>query len=477
MSENLEKQNEEEVPLIMYKKESPQSSAYSEYLLSQLRPKAEQNSTEESYNQLTVKEEAAQIEPYRWNINDEPNISSRSVSVKQKKKRGHLGLRIFAVIMSVMFLLSATATGYMIIDKVFNTGENNNASSGAAVLSNKAAVEETAIVSSAPTNSAMLTAEDAIAKADPSVVCIETEAELVVRIPGMRNTQPYLQSGVGTGFIVTDDGYIATNYHVIEDADVIYVTLFTGERYEAEVIGGDVTADLAIIKINAKNLPEVELGDSDALIKGNTVIAIGTPAGIEFGWTATQGIISAASREIIPNTNFDLSMTVIQTDASINPGNSGGPLINLKGQVIGINSMKLASSSYEGMGFAIPINIAIPIFNDIIANPGIKNSTGSVDFGSADTSTVSFGIQGNDVYDDYTGEPYGWKIAVVNEDGPCWNSGIQTSDIIIALDGEMVTGYSDLVALKLNYKPGDKAVVTILRNGDEYDFTITFAAR
>ena len=419
---------------------------------------------------------------YRWNTTDESNINNKNA----KKAKKNAGIKIFAAVMSLMFLISATFTIFLAAEQ-FNSGESNPAT----VLSNHNAVEESKnnsgdnisdanaiedTVITIPENNAnagskILTTEEAIAKVNPSVVCIQTEAEVTYGSYFGRGSSSYNVQGVGTGFIVSDEGYIATNYHVVENADKITVTLYNGEVYEASLIGGDEVADLAVIKINAKNLPVAELGDSDALVQGQSVVAIGTPAGIEFAWTATGGMVSAINRVV--DVNSRKTMTVIQTDASINPGNSGGPLINMKGQVIGINSMKLASTQYEGMGFAIPINISIPVLNDIIANPGVINEDPS----GTDMSDVSFGIQGGTVYDEMTGIAQGWKISVINEGGPCYNSGLQLSDIIVALDGVQVRTTEDLYELKLNYKPGDKVTVTVLRNGDSYDFEITLAGR
>lgn len=453
----------EEIPLIISKKEEPLKLISS-------NGQNEQNSFM-SNNRNHV---------YRWSADEETSFKAKGKKNAKKQKKS-IGLRIFAAVMSLMFLVSASATGYLIIEQI------NNANYQTPVLSNKDALEETknnsggindaleetaiTIPDNANANAKILTTEEAIAKLNPSVVCIQTEAEVNYNGYFGRNSQPYTVEGVGTGFIVSDDGYIATNYHVVEGASKVTVTLYSGETYEASFIGGDEAADLAVLKIDAKNLPVAELGDSDSLVIGNEVVAIGTPAGMEFGWTATKGIVSAVARDVDVSTRK--TMTVIQTDASINPGNSGGPLINMKGQVIGINSMKLASSQYEGMGFAIPINLAIPVLNNIIANPGVITE----DPGSTDTSSVSFGIQGNTVYDEITGAPQGWKISIINEGGPCDNSGLQLSDIIIALDGTEVTTTEDLYELKMNYKPGDKVTVTILRNGDIYDFVITLTAR
>ena len=440
-------------------------------------------------------EQPEQKQVYRWKTDDEiyddfaKTIKNIKAS-KKNKKRG-LAIKIFAALMSIMFLVSATGLVYVLSGNMDRAAaaqtEAGALGNAATVLSNKDAVEETRAKQSGAledvlvtipenTNSAWLTTEEAIAKVRPSVVCIEVEAEITRGSYYGRNRQPYIISGVGTGFIVSEDGYIATNYHVVEGATKITVTLNTGEQHEAEFVGGDEVADLAIIKIEANGLSKAELGDSDALLQGQDVVAIGTPAGIEFAWTATKGIVSAINRML--DVDSQKTVNVIQTDASINPGNSGGPLINMKGQVVGITSMKLADTAYEGMGFAIPINDAIPVFNNIIQNPGITKMPAASS--PEDQSTVSFGLEGAPVSSldaEYYGLPLGWKISRIVEGGACWNSGLQVSDIIVALDGSVVESTEDMYRLKLNYKPGDKVIVTIYRNGDEYDFEITFAAR
>ena len=450
---------------------------------------------EDIYNGAAAIIEEPKEEPvYRWSMAEVENSLYKK---KTKKARKNIGLKIFAVIMSIMFLFSAASAAYLILEhsgiisNLLDNSGGGDKNSVPPVLSNQEALDET---KNSPAGSAIedtlitipqenagskiLTTEEAIAKVKPSVVCIETELEMPGYYGNWGGGRSYTQQGVGTGFIVSEDGYIATNYHVVENATKITVTLNSGEKYDAELIGGDALADLAIVKINAKNLPVVKLGDSDALQQGQDVVAIGTPAGIEFAGTATKGIVSAINRDV--DVNGQKRMTVIQTDASINPGNSGGPLINMKGEVIGITSMKLASTQYEGMGFAIPINTAINTLNEIIANPGRINNPQSGGSSAEDKSNVSFGLEGFTVTEEDSAMyniPQGWKITKIAEGGPCYNSGLQLSDIIIKLDGKTVTCTEDLYELKMNYKPGDKVTVTIYRNGDIYDFQITLGAR
>ncbi|MCL1792422.1 MAG: trypsin-like peptidase domain-containing protein [Oscillospiraceae bacterium] len=428
-----------------------------------------------------------ELRVYRWSAGDEIYPPKN-----KKKKAGGAGIKIFAAIMAVMFLFCAGSTAYLLrgnmaAQSALEAERSQNRESPPAVLSNKDAVEETkskaagsledtAITIPENSNAPWLTTEEAIAKVSPAVVCIETETELSGGRFN-RNSQPYIAQGVGTGFIVSEDGYIATNYHVVDGVDKITVTLKTGETYEAQFVGGDEVEDLAAIKIEARGLPVAQLGDSDALVQGQDVVAIGTPAGIEFAWSATKGIVSAINRTL--DVNGEKMMTVIQTDASINRGNSGGPLINMKGQVVGINSLKIASTEYEGMGFAIPINSAIDVLNEIIANPGNIVRLPNPD-AAEDESQVSFGLSGRTITaeeSEYYGIPQGWKISEITEGGACDGSGLQPSDIIVALDGSPVESTQDMYDLKMKYKPGDRVTVTIYRNGDVYDFEVTMAAK
>ena len=177
------------------------------------------------------------------------------------------------------------------------------------------------------------------------------------------------QEGGGSGIIINSDGYIITNQHVINGATTVKVVLNNGKEYDAKLIGQDRKTDLAVIKIEETNLPTAELGQSSALEVGELAVAIGNPMGLEFAGSVTAGVISALNRTM---TVDGRQYTLIQTDAAINPGNSGGALVNKYGQVIGINTVKIGASGYEGMGFAIPIDIAMPIINELLESGYVK---------------------------------------------------------------------------------------------------------
>lgn len=256
----------------------------------------------------------------------------------------------------------------------------------------------------------------------------------------------------GTGIVLSEDGYIATNSHVIGDSrSLYYVEVVTndGTTYEAKVIGYDSRTDLAVLKINAKGLTPAQFCDSEYVEVGQDVIAVGNPGGIEFQNSLTRGVVSALNREL----SLSSQVTYIQTDAAINPGNSGGPLCNMYGQVIGINTAKISSSSYEGMGFAIPSQTVKEIVDDLIAKGYVENR-------------VRLGISGQEVslsMQEYYGIPAGVLIAEVSKDGPCDGKGIETNDVLTAIDDESVETFSDIYAILAKHKPGDEVVLSIYK--------------
>lgn len=271
-----------------------------------------------------------------------------------------------------------------------------------------------------------------------------------------------LNKSMGSGIIFDPNGYIVTNYHVIEGADQINVKLAnSGRSLKAKFIGSDATSDLAVIKIEAKNLPTAKFGDSSKVRVGDVAIAIGNPIGEEFAGSVTAGIISALNRKI----QYGGSVyKVLQTDAAINPGNSGGALCNAMGEVIGINSLKLGGSikqNIEGIGFAIAINEASDIVEQImkygrVARPRI-------------------GIYGRDAISEKNDYIKGVYVQEVVKGSGAAAAGIRPTDIIIELDGEKVTSFQDLLAITEKHKIGDMVKCKIWRNGNTIDVTITLS--
>lgn len=274
----------------------------------------------------------------------------------------------------------------------------------------------------------------------------------------------------GTGIIATTDGYIITNAHVVLNSKSSRITVEThdGEEYEAVVVGLDRTTDLAVIKTNDHDFTPAVFGDAEELSMGEWVMALGNPGGTKFANSLTRGIVSGLNREA--GQYSANGMTYIQTDAAINPGNSGGPLVNMYGQVVGINSSKIVTENYEGMGFAIPVSEARPIINELLSGGYIKGRTRlGIMIREIDSATSVM-----------TQMPMGLLITEINEDSAFVGTEAREGDIITALDGETVSSLRDVSDLLLNYAPGDEITVTLYRpasNGrgssSEFEVTVT----
>jgi len=271
-------------------------------------------------------------------------------------------------------------------------------------------------------------------------------------------------SSTGTGVVLTQDGYIVTNCHVVEDARQIEVLLTDGRTAEAVLVGLDEVTDLAVLHISVEELSPAQLGDSAALRVGDTVVAIGDPLGIKLRGTMTDGIISAISRDIDVDGR---TMNLIQTNAALNSGNSGGPLINCYGQVIGINTMKMGDSmsaaGVEGLGFAIPSATVSDIVNQIIAQGYVSGRP-------------TLGITGESIsnlYHFYYRLPKGLYITHVEEGGSADQVGIEEGDILLSIDNVDITSFDSLKSQLYNYAPGDQITAIIYRGGQQYAVTMT----
>lgn len=265
----------------------------------------------------------------------------------------------------------------------------------------------------------------------------------------------------GSGFIISDDGYILTNFHVIEDSDSITVSTFGGDSYEAALIGYDESNDIAVLKIDAEGLSPVILGDSDNLNVGDSVVAIGNPLG-ELTFTLTSGAISAKDREVTFSNN--VSMNLLQTDCAINSGNSGGALFNLYGEVIGVTNAKYSASSGSGasidnIGFAIPINSIMNIVESIIEKGYISKPYIGISVLDVSAETQAYGI------------PAGAAIQSVTQDGPAAQAGLQRGDVITAVDGTAMTS-TELVSYIGEASVGQGIVFSIYRQGEELEITV-----
>ena len=297
-------------------------------------------------------------------------------------------------------------------------------------------------------NGSALSTKEIYRKAAPSVVGI-----VVATREG---------TGTGSGIIMTEDGYILTNAHVVEDAISVTVTTFDGKEYPATVLGSDESTDVAVIRIDASGLMAATFGNSDSIEVGEDAIAIGNPLGMELSFTITKGIVSAINRNI---TIGNYSMTVIQTDASINPGNSGGPLLNSAGEVVGITSAKIMSDystgSVEGIGFAIPINSALDIARDLAVHGRV-------------TGRPYLGIMVQTQYINLDGE-YAYHVVIVSveEDSPAEKAGLRKDDVILTFNGAEIEQTSDLLFERDKCSPGDTVKITVYRNGKEVETSLT----
>ena len=274
-------------------------------------------------------------------------------------------------------------------------------------------------------------------------------------------------TSTGTGIIMSSDGYIITNYHVVSSAQQIVVLLTNGQEYAACRVGGDETSDLMVLKIDATDLTPAEFGDSDAAEVGDSVVAIGDPLGIELRGTMTDGIICGIKRDVDVG---DRTMSLMQTNAALNSGNSGGPLVNMEGQVIGINTIKLSSSGFttvEGLGFAIPIDSAKPIVDELVEKGYV---TGRPAFGF-DVEQLESRIS---LYYDLPGKLY---IRSVEPNSDAYAQGIRSGDIITAIDGQEVYTVDEFNRIKNEYSAGDQIPLTIFRRGHNYEVTVTLMDR
>ena len=302
-----------------------------------------------------------------------------------------------------------------------------------------------------------LTVQEITSAARSSVVEITTE-----NVMSDMWMQQYVAEGAGSGVIISGDGYIITNNHVIDGASKIKVTTADGKEYEAELVGTDSNTDVAVLKVDASGLTPAVYGNSDQLAVGDLAVAIGNPLG-ELGGTVTAGIISALDRQLSLDGK---SMTLLQTDSSINPGNSGGGLFNDDGQLIGIVVAKSSGSDVEGLGFAIPINTAAEVAQQLIDQGYVSGqpSTGM-------TYTEASG-QGNGLDSFFSGGQTSTNVYIYSIEGKnAKAAGFQPGDMVYAIDGTVITSFNELSSIITSHEVGDKITYTIVRNGRTMDIS------
>lgn len=333
--------------------------------------------------------------------------------------------------------------------------------SGVTYLALKDNLKETKTINVNPskfdTKSEALSATEAYNKVAPAAVVVSTKS---VTQGYFMHTQEV--EGIGSGFIINEEGYILTNYHVIQGAQEISVTLSNDVTTTAQVVNYDENQDVAMIKITDENVEipaTVELGDSDALQPGEEVIAIGTPLSTELSSTVTKGIISATSRSVAVESG--VTMNLIQTDAAINAGNSGGPLVNTKGEVVGINSSKISGEAVEGIGFSIPINDIkdkIESLSKPILNLGISVRT--IDEALSKQLNMEQGLY----------------VVEVTEFSSAEKAGLKAGDIIVKADGNRITTFDEFKAVKNGKEEGDEISLEVIRNGESKTINVKLTA-
>ncbi|MBD7915148.1 trypsin-like peptidase domain-containing protein [Clostridium sp. Sa3CUN1] len=366
-----------------------------------------------------------------------------NISDKPKKKKRKGTFKIIALALIAGLIGGAIGSG-----SVYYLTKNNQ--SGNRVI--------TANPQTFSTDSEALTASEAFDKVAPAVVIVSVSG--VIDYSGII---PQETEGIGSGFIINEEGYILTNYHVIEGAKEVTVTLSDGNEVKAKVVNYDSNRDVAMLKISddTVKVPAVaELGDSDALKPGEQVIAIGTPLSKEFNQTVTSGIVSAVNRNV--ETSSGQQVNLIQTDAAINPGNSGGPLVNTKGEVVGINNMKIASDSVEGIGFSIPIN-EIKDRIEALSKP-----------------ILNLGISIREITSDLSKQlklEEGLYIVEVTEFSPAEKAGLKGGDLIVKFDGKRIKTFEELKEIRDTKEEGDVVSVEVIRNGETKTFNVQLEAK
>ena len=306
---------------------------------------------------------------------------------------------------------------------------------------------------------------------DAEVYASNVNSVVSINVTGTSSTNFFGQAvqtaSAGSGFILTKDGFIVTNYHVVKDADQVKVTLYNGDEYEAKYVGGDEDYDIAVIKVEAADLPALTLGDSSTLNVGDRVLAIGNPLG-ELTFSMSGGMVSSVNRTInVSGTPFNM----IQTDASINPGNSGGPLFNQYGEVVGIVSAKYSSSgneSVEGLGFAIPINDVFAMIEDIMTNGYVTNKP----YLGVSAGTMTQQMAAQYRYDISSGV----FIYSVEKGYAADKAGLQMGDVITKVDDHAIASLEDLTAVKKQYSAGDTSTLTVYRGGETITVELTWDA-
>ena len=387
---------------------------------------------------------------------------------KPKKKKKFNGGRVARSAVALVLAAAMGFAGGFVGAKYGGSGKVviQQAAPSAASDSSTGSSGADSTITAASSSGSSLTTEQVADMVSPSVVVITTEQ--VVYSQWSWYGQSQVESGAGSGVIISSDGYILTCAHVVDGASSITVTI-DDKDYTATLVGEDTTSDVAVIKIDATGLTPATVGDSDNLKVGQSVMAVGNPLG-ELGGTVTGGMISALNRSVtIQGTSSTNTMSLIQMDASVSPGNSGGGLFNMSGELVGIVNAKSSSSDAEGLGFAIPINDAIKVAQQLLENGYVTGRPylGITYLGVEDAQTAAqLGVNA-----------YGVYVVEVVKGGPAERAGLQSGDRIVSIDGTEIASKDDLGTLMQKHAAGDTLNITIARNGQMQTVSVTLGEK
>ena len=381
-----------------------------------------------------------------------------AASKPPKKRRKHSGGRIARSAVALVLAAAMGFAGGFVGARVGNAGNK-------VVIQQVERTDSSAASGTAVSSSGMTTSQVS-EMVSPSVVVITTEQVVYSQWSWYGQTQ--VESGAGSGVIISSDGYILTCAHVVSGASQITVTIGDTD-YTATVVGEDDTSDVAVLKIDATGLTPATVGDSDSLSVGDSVLAVGNPLG-ELGGTVTSGIVSALNRSVtIQGTSSTNTMSLIQMDASVSPGNSGGGLFNMNGELIGLVNAKSSSSDAEGLGFAIPINDAIQVAQDLLENGYVSGRPymGITYIAVTDAQTAA----------QLNVNAYGVYVVDVVQGGPADKAGLKAGDRIVSIDGTEIAQKDDLGTLMQQHTAGDTLSITVARDGQMQTVSLTLGEK
>ena len=397
------------------------------------------------------------------NVTGEGQYYTQTPLEPQPPKKGNTGARITALVLSCALVGGAMGFGGSALQNHLAAKDKDmdEESTQASVVYEGSRESSIINIAQIDTNKQMTPAE-VYAQNVNSTVGIRTS--ITTNYWGYQTQS----AAAGSGFILSADGYVLTNYHVVENSDSITVSLYNGEEYDATLVGCDQSNDIAVLKIDVEGLTPAVLGDSDNLNVGDQVVAIGNPLG-ELTFSLTTGAVSALNREVTLSSN--VTMDLIQTDCAINSGNSGGALFNLYGEVIGITNAKYSSSSsgseasIDNIGFAIPMNHVKNIVKSIIETGSITKPYIGVTVTAVSSEAQAYGL------------PTGAAVRSVEEDSPAAKGGLEANDIITEVNGTAITSSSDLVSYVGEQAPGDELKLKVYRQGKTLDITVTIGEK